>query len=698
MKFKNIYLAVLSTSLVIGVSNAEPEVSGKITYENASFSESGNRIGGGTHGKVDFKSEVSARVYIDGTMDDEAGSAYHIELQGFNDGQALSDYQNNESYTQRDALREAYIDTTLGDSWAIRAGKQQTVWGTADGMKLLDTINPTDYSEFAQNQMEDSRIPVWMLNAEKTNESGSNFQVILSEAKSNFIPGFSTINDGETRSRTVTRSGGSFGTRQSGETLTNYYGVDQGHQFIMKGVDSISGKSNGILNILPQMGIVADTFAAGGSVFTSSYSSTSWHLENWSDATVEEFINADGRGALFGGFCPGYLQRGISTPVASGGTAYCLQEIAYDTNQDRTNLLSGITTKTGTGEWDQTTPDTVFEYLPDATFKTFASMNQVKTKYIREGAQTDANLGLRYKNTTDSGVNYSLNYMRGADPNPHIELEWQNSSGEVLTATESTDTSNYDTGYRSIVFTGGSDSYYGSKSNGIGSYVVNPVTLVLKEKNATIQNIGGSFDTTIDTNQLGPVVIRGEALYQKDVRTQIIDKAKMSIGNISEAFTTQKGDRFKYVLGADITALTNMMVSLQFIQDRNLDYVDTTTTLANAGNYSGTAFDTDVVGARYTADTATMSMQNQYQKAEKNKEFYSLFLSKPYGESGQHRWNNIFIFEENGGKWNRLDTEYTIDDNTVATAEWNRYWGDENTQFGQLKKSSNIQLGIKYTF
>jgi len=34
--------------------------------------------------------------------------------------------------------------------WSIRAGKQQVVWGTADGMKLLDTINPTDYSEMAQ--------------------------------------------------------------------------------------------------------------------------------------------------------------------------------------------------------------------------------------------------------------------------------------------------------------------------------------------------------------------------------------------------------------------------------------------------------------------------------------------------------------------------------------------------------------------
>ena len=50
------------------------------------------------------------------------------------------------------------------------------VWGTADGMKLLDMINPTDYSEMAQNQMEDSRIPVWMINAETTMKMVQNFK------------------------------------------------------------------------------------------------------------------------------------------------------------------------------------------------------------------------------------------------------------------------------------------------------------------------------------------------------------------------------------------------------------------------------------------------------------------------------------------------------------------------------------------
>ena len=128
------------------------------------------------------------------------------------------------------------------------------------------------------------------------------------------------------------------------------------------------------------------------------------------------------------------------------------------------------------------------------------------------------------------------------------------------------------------------------------------------------------------------------------------------------------------------------MISAQIIQDRNLDFVDETVTV-------GTTTD-----ARYTGDMATMHMSNQFNIAEENKEFYSLFFSKPFGASGEHRWNNIFMFEENGGKWNRLDAEFSINDETQVTVEYNKYWGNENTQFGQLEASSNIQAGFKYSF
>ncbi len=91
-----------------------------------------------------------------------------------------------------------------------------------------------------------------------------------------------------------------------------------------------------------------------------------------------------------------------------------------------------------------------------------------------------------------------------------------------------------------------------------------------------------------------------------------------------------------------------------------------------------------------------MNVTNGLNKGWKNKEFYSLFFSKPFGEGQLGRWNNITIYEEGGGWWNRLDAEYSFSDQLIVTGELNAYWGDEETTFGQFDKSSNVQLGLRY--
>jgi len=127
-----------------------------------------------------------------------------------------------------------------------------------------------------------------------------------------------------------------------------------------------------------------------------------------------------------------------------------------------------------------------------------------------------------------------------------------------------------------------------------------------------------------------------------------------------------------------------MMASVQFIQERNLDFIDT-------DGYSG------VSGSKkYTTDYATMHLSNGFQKAIENKEFYSVFFSKPFGESGEGRWNNILMLEEGGGRWNRFDIEYSLSNELVGLFEVNNYWGGRNTQFGQLENTSNVQVGLKY--
>lgn len=62
-------------------------------------------------------------------------------------------------------LREFYLETTIHDTF-LNIGKQQVVWGKADGLKVLDVINPQDFREFILDDFADSRIPLWGINAE----------------------------------------------------------------------------------------------------------------------------------------------------------------------------------------------------------------------------------------------------------------------------------------------------------------------------------------------------------------------------------------------------------------------------------------------------------------------------------------------------------------------------------------------------
>lgn len=70
-----------------------------------------------------------------------------------------------------DFIRELYIDGTIpfdkGGELGIRLGKQQVVWGRTDLFRVLDVLNPVDFSRHnIYDELEDIRIPQWMLNLE----------------------------------------------------------------------------------------------------------------------------------------------------------------------------------------------------------------------------------------------------------------------------------------------------------------------------------------------------------------------------------------------------------------------------------------------------------------------------------------------------------------------------------------------------
>ena len=753
---------LISATLISSLAFGQAEISGKITHESASFTEAGTSQGSSTsHGTDTFKEETSLRLYIDGEIDALNNGAYHLELQGFNDGKAINSFSSGEAYTQRDPLREAYVDATFGDNDEImtRTGKQQVVWGKADGIKLLDIVNPTDYSEMAQNQMEDSRIPVFMVNVEKVLDEGGTLQLVVSQPRENYFPGLnrdistaSRTNGAvtgrlayTTSSSTADASNANLFSAYDSDTVT--YSHDNGQAFVLKGVDTITGEKNGFLNIVPDVGTVAALF---GRAFNIQGSTTegglaaSLHGNSQSGFTVGGF-NTTTKLASFSlsfrnatqNFVNNYNSDGLvnvsGTNISSAGygfektnlglTAFWRFNSGTDTWVDSTaseGVGQGSLTTEGGAYYDGATTlggfaakfntnlnkdadntafgvptaavDSVFELMDRTSFTTFDTFVNATSEYKYDmPSDTDVNLGLRVNNTTKDGLNYSLVYSYNYDQNPVINVGWVNSAGTSVNVTRS------GTAFATQTDGKGYTDYL--TATGYGGLAGDYLTLRFTETLERAHNIGGAFDYAFETDVLGPVVLRAEGLYQRDVYSPVIDRGKIAIGDLAGGLKMIPGDKFKYVLGLDMTALTNMMISTQFIQERNLDYVD------NNVDFDGSACSDTRTGAMhaencgvYTADFASMHLTNGMKKALKNKEYYSLFLSKPFGSSDQHRFNNIYMIEEGGGRWNRLDAEFTITDNVVATGEWNRYWGNDDTQFGQLKDSSNVQLGVKYSF
>jgi len=657
--FKKKYLGLaISATLAAGAAQAfDAEsftVSGYVKNETAALTKDG-AFNGQETGPTDttnyndrgdlIKSESSVKFFVNGDVGE--GSSMHAELLLHNDSKAKgSHFKSSDSYTQSEFLRELYLDTKAGD-WDVRVGKQQIVWGKADGAKFLDMINPTDYREMAQNVMAESRVPTWGALFDKYTADGGNIQFAITQPRENVFAGLN---------RDIDTS-----AKQNNNNIdtTSNNGHDSGNPFILKGVDSITGERYGFTNIVPDLGSVAYSFWA---TFGNDFGSFA-ALRGSTGVTVGGFammpaVNINtAAGAPFGATIAGYADLGMDG-------AAILNAFASSYN---TVLNVGDSAAT----WGAT-DDSVFEYMDLATFATFDAFVGAKSQYVfNMPKNSDVDLSTRYSNSTANGINYSAIYSYAYDKNPIINISWRNDSGEKLTTSYGVN--------NSLTLTDSDGTRYGALAGG-------SPTLRFEQTVERAHNIGGGLDFAVDTDSLGPVVIRAEGLYTKDSYQPVIDKGYLAIGDLPNALTMVKTDRFKYVIGADVTVATDMMVSAQFIQDRNLDFVDTTS------NLSGNTRD------RYTASYAAMHMTNGFQKDIENKEFYSIFLSKPFGDSGEGRWNNILMLEEGGGRWNRFDVEYSLTNDLIGTVEYNKYWGDDNSQFGQLEAASNVQVGLKYLF
>jgi len=110
--------------------------------------------GGVTFGVPVRPCDIDSRGCIDGYMD-----------------KSLNELRYSEFNDRLDFIREAYVDANMdldsGTAFNMRVGKQQIVWGRTDLFRVLDIINPVDFSRNnIFDELEDIRIPLWSASAE----------------------------------------------------------------------------------------------------------------------------------------------------------------------------------------------------------------------------------------------------------------------------------------------------------------------------------------------------------------------------------------------------------------------------------------------------------------------------------------------------------------------------------------------------
>jgi len=534
--------------------------------------------------------------------------------------------------TTADPLREAYIDY-FGESLNLRIGKQQVVWGTADGIRLLDIVNPSDFRDFYQSSMEDLRVTLWMAKAELALDHQTTLQGIwIPDIRANQFPG-------------LTREG------------------DQGHPFVFKGIDAITGDIWGLTQLSPRLGDLSEGFNQ-----SLGFPDPSFFREDTVHST-------------------GVLSPGVGlNPFVEEA----IRDLGLPSEEYNLALLSA-------GDGRQ---NSMFEFMPSATMETILNYGNVSSDYRRKYPSSfrDGNFGIRWKGSRRN-ITYSVNYYYHWGNNPAVEFSYEASGRRVVPIVEK----GANGSGAPISITGFTDSdgriysgALGHPSNDGDPQKVDQIVLVATEKLYRVHSIGGSMDITVSTD-FGPVVMRGEFLYDRGERTPVLDQGILGTGDLANGLKMESADFFRYALGVDKSILNNIYASIQFIQFVNLDYIDA---LTRGRDILGDPLIDSVTGEAFTlqsVDFPTMNLRNGFRQARKYKSFWSLHLTKDFYYD-QLRLSNLLLYSNDGGYWDRLILEYQYDDRWRFSAESNLYFGNEDDVLGQFRDSSSFRIAVSYAF
>src|SRR6266404_4274324 len=241
-----------------------------------------------------------------------------------------------------DVLRELYVKKTFdvgdGRELFLKLGRQQVVWGRTDLFRVLDVINPVDYSRNnIYDELQDIRIPMFIAEVEYRMGASEHLQDRNLQLMWNF-DGFRPDDLGQCGTPNVILDAGCFfrGAKNlwdNGGTVSNFAPIPPGHPGVYAATD-FGPHQIGIRNVyLPgwsfsntQLGLKFEGVTQGGLAFSLNaltYRSQLPSLHAFNSGAVNPFTGGSGN----------------TTPPAAGVPVNNL--IAFDMYYPRVNLIGG---------------------------------------------------------------------------------------------------------------------------------------------------------------------------------------------------------------------------------------------------------------------------------------------------------------------------------------------------------------------
>jgi hypothetical protein len=139
-------------------------------YTGMSLSYSYKRDPPEDKNQPDWSGLTKTRPFFSLTWDAKLGSSWKTRISakafydfayGFKERDTFSN-QVLDKLEKEAELREVYLEGSPFGSLDIKLGRQIVAWGTADSLRVVDVLNPTDNREYGMTDLEDIRIPLAM--------------------------------------------------------------------------------------------------------------------------------------------------------------------------------------------------------------------------------------------------------------------------------------------------------------------------------------------------------------------------------------------------------------------------------------------------------------------------------------------------------------------------------------------------------